>query len=160
MSSTVRTCISSLSIFPNWLSTTVLLYVLSSLSALITQQHNSKHMQICTIPFPTPFPAYCGSVTLCNTEISGLTLSDLNINRNKAMYSWYSCYFLFIQLLQIFGNVPASSMQEKFNDILQFCSHVSKLMVTEVRRRASNQSTGTCIEALVVVSCDGITVQS
>ncbi|XP_052816149.1 WD repeat and FYVE domain-containing protein 3-like isoform X4 [Mya arenaria] len=42
---------------------------------------------------------------------------------------------------KIFGNVPANSMQEKFSDILQFCSHVSKLMVTEVRRRASNQST-------------------
>lgn len=33
-------------------------------------------------------------------------------------------------------------MTEKFADILQFCSHVSKLMVTEIRRRASNQSTG------------------
>ncbi|KAL4240237.1 WD repeat and FYVE domain-containing protein 3 [Mactra antiquata] len=42
---------------------------------------------------------------------------------------------------KIFGNVAAASMTEKFGDILQFCSHVSKLMVTEVRRRASNQST-------------------
>ena len=33
-------------------------------------------------------------------------------------------------------------MTEKFGDVLQFCSHLSKLMVTEIRRRASNQSTG------------------
>lgn len=36
-------------------------------------------------------------------------------------------------------------MTEKFGDILQFCSHVSKLMVTEIRRRASNQSTGNSV---------------
>ena len=40
-----------------------------------------------------------------------------------------------------FGEVPSSEMMEKFGDILQFCSHLSKLMVTEIRRRASNQST-------------------
>lgn len=44
--------------------------------------------------------------------------------------------------LQVFGEVPASEMTEKFGDVLQFCSHLSKLMVTEIRRRASNQSTG------------------
>ena len=52
-------------------------------------------------------------------------------------------YSVAILFLQTFNNVPSSSMMEKFGDILQFCSHVSKLMVTEIRRRASNQSTGT-----------------
>jgi len=33
-------------------------------------------------------------------------------------------------------------MLDKFPDVLQFCGHVSRLMVSEIRRRASNQSTG------------------
>ena len=45
-------------------------------------------------------------------------------------------------LLQVFGTAPSSDMMEKFADVLQFCSHVSRLMVSEIRRRASNQSTG------------------
>lgn len=32
-------------------------------------------------------------------------------------------------------------MNEKFWDILSFCQQVSKLMVSEIRKRASNQST-------------------
>lgn len=50
---------------------------------------------------------------------------------------------------QTFGEVPSSEMMEKFGDILQFCSHLSKLMVTEIRRRASNQSTGLDIVIIV-----------
>ena len=41
-------------------------------------------------------------------------------------------------------------MTEKFGDVLQFCSHLSKLMVTEIRRRASNQSTGNKFIALSI----------
>ena len=33
-------------------------------------------------------------------------------------------------------------MTEKFSDLLQFTTQVSRLMVTEIRRRASNKSTG------------------
>jgi hypothetical protein len=45
-------------------------------------------------------------------------------------------------LFQVFGSCPAGDMLEKFPDVLQFCGHVSRLMVSEIRRRASNQSTG------------------
>lgn len=45
-------------------------------------------------------------------------------------------------LLQVFGNAPPSTMTEKFSDLLQFTTQVSRLMVTEIRRRASNKSTG------------------
>jgi hypothetical protein len=38
-------------------------------------------------------------------------------------------------------------MTEKFGDILLFCTHVCRLLVTEIRKRASNQSTGLCISA-------------
>ncbi|XP_052069301.1 WD repeat and FYVE domain-containing protein 3-like isoform X1 [Mytilus californianus] len=48
-----------------------------------------------------------------------------------------------------FGEVPSSEMMEKFGDILQFSSHLSKLMVTEIRRRASNQSTEAASCAIV-----------
>ena len=44
--------------------------------------------------------------------------------------------------VQVFGMAPSSDMTEKFPDILQFCGHVSRLMVSEIRKRASDQSTG------------------
>ncbi|KAI8741991.1 WD repeat and FYVE domain-containing protein 3 isoform X1 [Biomphalaria glabrata] len=58
----------------------------------------------------------------------------------------YSMLPLFIK---VFENTHANEMTEKWNDILQFCSHVSKLMVTEIRRRASNQSTEAASCAIV-----------
>ncbi|CAH0714498.1 unnamed protein product, partial [Brenthis ino] len=42
---------------------------------------------------------------------------------------------------KVFGTSPSSDMNEKFWDILSFCQQVSKLMVSEIRKRASNQST-------------------
>ncbi|XP_063625068.1 WD repeat and FYVE domain-containing protein 3 isoform X6 [Cydia splendana] len=42
---------------------------------------------------------------------------------------------------KVFGSSPSSEMNEKFWDILSFCQQVSKLMVSEIRKRASNQST-------------------
>ncbi|XP_048248442.1 WD repeat and FYVE domain-containing protein 3-like isoform X1 [Haliotis rufescens] len=50
---------------------------------------------------------------------------------------------------KVFENAPSCEMTEKWGDILQFCSHVSKLMVTEIRRRASNQSTEAASCAIV-----------
>lgn len=43
---------------------------------------------------------------------------------------------------RVFGNAPPNTMTEKFSDLLQFTTQVSRLMVTEIRRRASNKSTG------------------
>lgn len=40
-------------------------------------------------------------------------------------------------------------MTEKFSDLLQFTTQVSRLMVTEIRRRASNKSTGEPADALI-----------
>ncbi|CAG4985996.1 unnamed protein product [Colias eurytheme] len=42
---------------------------------------------------------------------------------------------------KVFGASPSTDMNEKFWDILSFCQQVSKLMVSEIRKRASNQST-------------------
>ncbi|XP_022116141.2 WD repeat and FYVE domain-containing protein 3 isoform X3 [Pieris rapae] len=42
---------------------------------------------------------------------------------------------------KVFGASPSTEMNEKFWDILSFCQQVSKLMVSEIRKRASNQST-------------------
>ncbi|KAL1139731.1 hypothetical protein AAG570_006709 [Ranatra chinensis] len=44
---------------------------------------------------------------------------------------------------KVFGNCPSSDMLDKFRDLVSFCQQVSKLMVSEIRRRASNQSTET-----------------
>jgi hypothetical protein len=40
-------------------------------------------------------------------------------------------------------------MMEKFRDIVAFCQQVSRLMVSEMRRRASNQSTEAASCAIV-----------
>ncbi|KAF7990932.1 hypothetical protein HCN44_000737 [Aphidius gifuensis] len=50
---------------------------------------------------------------------------------------------------KVFGSSPSTDMNEKFWDILAFTQQVSKLMVTEIRRRASNQSTETASCAIV-----------
>uniref|UniRef100_H3A016 Alfy-like armadillo-like repeat domain-containing protein n=1 Tax=Latimeria chalumnae TaxID=7897 RepID=H3A016_LATCH len=50
---------------------------------------------------------------------------------------------------QVFGNAPPSTMTEKFSDLLQFTTQVSRLMVTEIRRRASNKSTEAASRAIV-----------
>ncbi|KAG7173359.1 WD repeat and FYVE domain-containing protein 3-like [Homarus americanus] len=50
---------------------------------------------------------------------------------------------------KVFGSSPTSDLQEKFGDVLIFTQHVSKLMVTEIRRRASNQSTEAASCAIV-----------
>ncbi|CAH1111054.1 unnamed protein product [Psylliodes chrysocephalus] len=44
---------------------------------------------------------------------------------------------------KVFGSSPTCDMNEKFWDILAFCQQVSLLMVSEIRKRASNQSTET-----------------
>ena len=43
---------------------------------------------------------------------------------------------------QVFENSAGHEMMDKFGDVLQFANHVARLFVTEVRRRASDQSTG------------------
>ncbi|XP_047001362.1 WD repeat and FYVE domain-containing protein 3 [Schistocerca americana] len=50
---------------------------------------------------------------------------------------------------KVFGNSPSADMMEKFRDILAFCQQVSRLMVSEMRRRASNQSTEAASCAIV-----------
>ncbi|XP_067008592.2 WD repeat and FYVE domain-containing protein 3 [Anabrus simplex] len=50
---------------------------------------------------------------------------------------------------KVFGNCPSADMMEKFRDILAFCQQVSRLMVSEMRRRASNQSTEAASCAIV-----------
>ncbi|XP_014604234.1 PREDICTED: WD repeat and FYVE domain-containing protein 3 isoform X1 [Polistes canadensis] len=50
---------------------------------------------------------------------------------------------------KVFGSSPSGDMNEKFWDILAFTQQVSRLMVTEIRRRASNQSIETASCAIV-----------
>ncbi|XP_061175428.1 WD repeat and FYVE domain-containing protein 3-like isoform X2 [Saccostrea echinata] len=61
----------------------------------------------------------------------------------------YKLYNMIPLFVKVFGEVHSSEMTEKFGDVLQFCSHLSKLMVTEIRRRASNQSTEAASCAIV-----------
>ena len=49
----------------------------------------------------------------------------------------------------MFGTSPSGDMNDKFGDILAFTKEVSKLMVSEISQRASNQSTETASCAIV-----------
>ncbi|KAG8454376.1 hypothetical protein GDO86_000847 [Hymenochirus boettgeri] len=50
---------------------------------------------------------------------------------------------------RVFGSAPSNTMIEKFSDLLQFTTQVSRLMVAEIRRRASNKSTEAASRAIV-----------
>ncbi|XP_037812431.1 WD repeat and FYVE domain-containing protein 3 isoform X2 [Lucilia sericata] len=50
---------------------------------------------------------------------------------------------------KVFSACPASDMSEKFWDVVAFCQQVSRLMVSEIRKRASNQSTEAASIAIV-----------
>lgn len=50
---------------------------------------------------------------------------------------------------RVFGSAPPSMMSEKFPDLLQFTTQVSRLMVAEIRRRASNKSTEAASRSIV-----------
>ncbi|XP_054630463.1 WD repeat and FYVE domain-containing protein 3 isoform X3 [Dunckerocampus dactyliophorus] len=58
-------------------------------------------------------------------------------------------YMMLPVFYRVFGNAPPGSMTEKFSDLLQFTTQVSRLMVTEIRRRASNKSTEAASRAIV-----------
>lgn len=51
--------------------------------------------------------------------------------------------------LKIFGSCHSAEMNEKFWDILAFCQQISRMMVSEIRKRASNQSTEAASIAIV-----------
>lgn len=42
---------------------------------------------------------------------------------------------------RVFSHCSAGEMLDKFPEVAGFCQHVSRLAVTEIRKRASNQST-------------------
>ena len=79
----------------------------------------------------------------------------LGLNHLKKLYSEYSnpsqplssaekeakLYAMLPLFCKIFNSVPANIITEKFTDAQSFTQACSKLLVTEVRRRASNQST-------------------
>ncbi|XP_063969658.1 WD repeat and FYVE domain-containing protein 3-like isoform X2 [Lytechinus pictus] len=50
-------------------------------------------------------------------------------------------YMMLPLFCKVFENSPATEMIDKFGDVLQFSNHIARLFVTEVRRRASDQST-------------------
>lgn len=61
----------------------------------------------------------------------------------------YKLYSMLPLFCKVFGSSHSTEMSEKFWDILAFSQQVSKLMVTEIRRRASNQSTEAASVAIV-----------
>lgn len=68
------------------------------------------------------------------------------LNEAERDFKLYNMLPLFCK---VFGSTHASDMSEKFWDILPFCQQVSRLMVSEIRKRASNQSTEAASIAIV-----------
>jgi hypothetical protein len=54
----------------------------------------------------------------------------------------------FSMIFQIFGSVGPNIITTKFENATGFTQSSSRLLVTEVRRRASNQSTETAAQAI------------
>lgn len=48
-------------------------------------------------------------------------------------------YMMLPLFCKVFGQAKPSSMTQKLGDVCQFAAHVSRLMVSEIRRRAANQ---------------------
>ncbi|KAF6208270.1 hypothetical protein GE061_016724 [Apolygus lucorum] len=69
---------------------------------------------------------------------SEYTHSSQNLSEKEKDDKLYNMLPLFCK---VFGNCPSADMMDKFRDLVQFCQCVSKLMVSEIRKRASNQST-------------------
>lgn len=85
----------------------------------------------------------CSRTKFCWT-IRTLVLLVIHWNIFQTSYKitelWLACYKS-PPHSQVFGNSNSADMTEKFRDVHQFCDHVSRLMVTKVCQRASNQST-------------------
>lgn len=61
----------------------------------------------------------------------------------------FKLYNMLPLFCKVFGAASVTDMSEKFWDILPFCQQVSRLMVSEIRKRASNQSTEAASIAIV-----------
>lgn len=68
------------------------------------------------------------------------------LSESERDYKFYNMLPLFCK---VFGSAHSTDMSEKFWDILAFCQQVSRLMVAEIRKRASNQSTEAASIAIV-----------
>ncbi|CAH0558995.1 unnamed protein product [Brassicogethes aeneus] len=89
------------------------------------------------------------------TSSSSTAHSQLGLMHLKKLFSEYThpthqltdqerddkLYNMLPLFCKVFGSSPTCDMNEKFWDILAFCHQVSMLMVCEIRKRASNQST-------------------
>ena len=98
---------------------------------------------------PGPGPGGGGG----RTEVYQPEQELLGLNHLKKLYSEYSSqqlssgerearlYAMLPLFCKIFNSVPPHVITEKFTEATMFTQACSKLVVTEVRRRASNQST-------------------
>lgn len=76
-------------------------------------------------------------------EYSHLKEPTTDLERDQKLYVMLPLF------CKVFGSCHATDMSEKFWDILAFTQQVSRLIVSEIRRRASNQSTEAASIAIV-----------
>ena len=100
--------------------------------ALADNQNESSHTQLGLMHLKKLFNEY--------------THPKEPLNEAERDYKLYNMLPLFCK---VFGSCHSGDMNEKFWDILAFCQQVSRLMVSEIRKRASNQSTEAASIAIV-----------
>lgn len=106
---------------------------------------------------PTPSGAAGGAAGAASSGGSHLDSQEiLGLSHLRKLYAEYhnpktanlgdaekeeKIYMMLPLFCKVFGNAPHRVIPERFPDSASFAEMVSRLLVTEVRRRASNQST-------------------
>ena len=87
---------------------------------------------------PSPSQHAALSLTHLRKLFSDFLISSPSLNDAEKESRIYSMLPLFCR---VFSHCSANEMLEKFPEVAAFCQHVSRLAVSEIRKRASNQST-------------------
>lgn len=87
---------------------------------------------------PSPSQHAALSLTHLRKLFSDFLLTSASLNDADKECRIYSMLPLFCR---VFSHCSANEMLEKFPEVAAFCQHVSRLAVSEIRKRASNQST-------------------
>ena len=94
---------------------------------------------------PSPSQHAALSLTHLRKLFSDFTLAAAGLTEPEKESRIYIMLPLFCR---VFSHCPAAEMLEKFPEVGGFCQQVSRLAVSEIRRRASNQSTVAASQAI------------
>merc|ERR1740128_1179903 len=103
-----------------------------------SQSNNASSTEITVGIKPSPSQHAALSLTHLRKLFSDFTGCSQSLNEADRESRIYSMLPLFCR---VFSHCSANEMLDKFPEVAAFCQHVSRLAVSEIRKRASNQST-------------------